>query len=130
VREGLLVAIIFVILSSILEPRHIMTRPKNVSFLPRSQPKQKPHILPQFCWEPRPYAHLSIFNLPSSPPETLGSHHGSTTIPSIIVTSETPHPRSVTTIIFFIIVRVIHESRHHHGTSMFFIHENVNTTLA
>ena len=69
---------------------------------------------------------LCIFNIPSSPLETLGSHHGSTIAPPTTATSETQNQRSATTTIFSFIVRAICESCHHHGTPMFFIHENVN----
>jgi len=110
----------------VLEPRHIRTRPKRLAFCLGSQPKQKLHILPRFCWEPRPYVLLC----PSSPPETLGSHHGYTTTPSTTARSETQNERSVVTAVFSFIVRAIFESCNYHGTSMFFIHKNVNITLA
>jgi len=110
----------------VLEPRHIRTRPKRLAFCLGSQPKQKLHILPRFYWEPRPYVLLC----PSSPPETLGSHHGYTTTPSTTARSETQNERSVATAVFSFIVRAIFESCNHHGTSMFFIHKNVNITLA
>ena len=110
----------------VLEPRHIRTRQKRLAFCLGSQPKQKLHILPRFCWEPRPYVLLC----PSSPPEILGSHHGYTTTPSTTTRSETQNERSVATAVFSFIVRAIFESCNHHGTSMFFIHKNVNITLA
>jgi len=56
--------------------------------------------------------------------------NGSTVAPSIIATSGTHHQRFAVTAILSFIVRAIRESRHHHGTSMFFMHENANTTLA
>ena len=110
----------------VLKPRHIRTRPKRLAFCLGSQPKQKLHILPRFCWEPRPYVLLYL----SSPPETLGSHHGYTTTPSTTARSETQNERSVATVVVSFIVRAIFESCNHHGTSMFFIHKNVNITLA
>jgi len=114
----------------VLEPRYISTRPKMLAFCLESQPKQKLHILPRFCWEPRPYVPLYIFNIPSSSLETLGSHHGSTTILSATTMFETHNQRSTATTIFSFTVRAIRESCHHHETFMFFIHENVNTTFA
>jgi len=106
----------------VLEPRHIRTRQKRLAFCLESQPKQKLHILSRFCWELRPYVPLCIFNIPSSPPEILGSHHGSTIAPLATAMSETHNQRSIAIAIFSFIVRAICGSCHHHGTSMFFIH--------
>ena len=112
--------------ASVLELRHIRTRRKRLVFLPRVSTEVEARYSTSVLLR----TEAICTSPPYSPPETLGNHHGSTTAPSTTATFKTQNKRSAVTTIFSFIVRAICESCHHHGTSMFSIHKNVNITLA